>query len=309
MTITASEESDRFTVSNIGTRTATEIRVSLTGVDTEAPEFDLSSAGCASSLAARASCVYTIVADARPLAAAEVVFEYEDSTGDRRRLRVPVEIQVDTLEVTATPSDLRIGARDHNGIFTLRNGGDSPVSITRVDVTTSDAEAPDFEASAPGCTTTLGPEETCNYVITVNDRPETSGRVTLYLRGSGGVDGQVSVGVDIAGGPMAPADLGAEPASVTIERLESNDSFVLRNVGAGSTSALITRIEVIAADRERPEFGVTGPGCSLLVLDETSCTYIVTVNSRPQTEGRIVFEYEDGTGVDRTTSVTVDIAS
>jgi hypothetical protein len=309
--VEAAEASDRFTLTNDGTGTATATidRIDLEGVDGEAPEFEVTSPGCGSTIVDGASCVYTVVVDDRPLREARVVVSYDDGVnGAVRTVSVPVEIQGEDPLLETDPSGVTIGALEHNDIFTVSNARDIAVTVTRVVVETADVEAPDFTVSSPGCRSTIGRGESCNYVISVTDRPEDDGRVSIYYR-AGGDEEVLTVPVDIGGEDIPPAELRATPESVVIDRLESNDSFVIRNVGIGATTAEITRIEVITADRESPEFEVVGPGCSTMVLDEASCTYIVSVNARPQREGRITFHYLDGVGGMRTTSVRVDINS
>jgi hypothetical protein len=306
--IEALSESGNFTLTNTGDGTATATITSVS--DEGADEFDVTSPGCGSTIADGASCVYTISVNERPLAAGRVTITYRTGIGlEVETVSIPVDIQGDDPQLSATPSEVSIGAAEQNDTVVVRNTGDNTATITRVDVTTSDAEDPDLEAVSPGCRSTIAPGESCTYTITVNDRPETEGRVVISYRASIGREVTLTVPVDIGGEDPPPAELRATPEGVTIERLETNDSFVLRNVGAGTATAAITRIDVVADDAGTPEFGVTGPGCGLVVIDEASCTYIVTVNSRPEADGRVVFEYEDGIGGMRRTTVEVDIAS
>ncbi len=303
--ITELEASDRFTVTNEGTdpaETATIDAIEDEGAD----EFSVSSTGCSGRLADSASCVYTITVNERPLASGRITISYDDGVnGEVRRLSIEVDIANITDRLRASPSSVTIDALEQNDIVTVLNDGASAVTVSRVVVETFDRERPEFEATSPGCRSTINVGESCTYIIRVNERPEDDGRITIYFRGAGG-EGTTSIPIDIAEDP-APADLRATPTSVTIERLEANDSFVLRNEGAGSASAIIDRSTLVSDDRERPEFSVTGIGCTEIFLDGASCTYIVSVNARPEGDGRYVIEYDDGTGTETIRSVTVEV--
>jgi hypothetical protein len=308
VTIDELESSDRFTLINEGTGSASALidRVEDEGAD----EFDVSGCGAGSSIRDAASCVYTVAVDERPLASGRVTVSYDDNggIGSSRSVSIEVDVQGDDPLLRANPSEVIVEVEDQNDIVTVRNEADGAITITETEVITSDVLNPDFEATAPGCDGTLAPRENCSYIITVEDRPETEGQIDVTYRGSVSGELTLEIPVDIRGTDNE-ADLRATPESVSIERLETNDSFVLRNAGTGTATATIIRTELISDDRERPEFEVTGPGCGLIFIDEASCTYIVTVNSRPETDGRYVFEYEDGTGSIRRTTVEIDIAS
>jgi hypothetical protein len=173
-------------------------------------------------------------------------------------------------------------------------------------VETSNREEPTFEASSPGCRTTIGPGEVCHYVITVNHRPERAGSVTIYYRGTG-AEKTLSVPVTIEGEELL-AVLEASPSSVSIERLQSNGSFVVRNTGSGTATAYISRIDVEGVTPEEPEFEVAEPGCTLILVHGASCTYIVVVNGRPLREGHVIFSYlDDVNRAERRMTVRVDI--
>lgn len=312
--VEVNEASDRFTVTNDGTGTATATIDSqaVEGVNRERPEIEVRGTGCSTRLVDAASCVYAVTINNRSLARATYRIVYYDGVNaETRTLSIPIEIQPsDDDDPTASPSAVTISGFEQNDGFTLSNEDDGPVTIDRTVVTAADSGTPEFAVSAPGCRGTLNPRESCLYVITVNERPEDDGRVTIYYRDSDDTSEQtLVVDVDIAEDPD-PAELSAEPASVTIERLEANDSFVLRNVGAGTATAIIDRTQVVSDDAERPEFSVTGIGCTTIFLDGASCTYIVSVNSRPEADGRFVVEYDDGINAAvRRTTVEVDIAS
>ncbi len=306
VTLTAVEESDSFTLRNTGGSTATLGEVTLEGVDRERPEFEVTSPGCRETIPAGGSCTYIVDVRSRPLDGARVLVEYDDGVNPEDAVAtVEVEIEPEDEDPGLSGTAVTVGELEQNDTFVVRNGGDSAATITRVTVEAADAEAPEFSVSSPGCSGTLAPEESCSYTVAVNARPEDDGRVTLSYTDELGTR-RLVVEVDIAEGPR-PAVLAATPREVAITRLESNDSFVIRNVGTGTAAADITGISVEAADRERPEFSVSGPGCSLLVLDETSCTYVITVNSRPQREGWITFRYRNGVGGTAETRVRVDI--
>jgi hypothetical protein len=306
LTVTGEPVSGSFAVTNIGrgSATATITRAS----DEGAEEFDVSGPGC-TAVADGASCVFTIAVNERPLASGRVTIYYRDGVGGERTVSIPVTISGSDPTLTANPSEVRVGATEYSDIATVRNGSEGgPITVTRVVVESSDAERPDFSVSAPGCPATIGPNESCTYVVSGNDRPEDDGRFTIHYRGSTGGEAAMSVSVDITGEDPQPAVLSATPASVAVDALENNGSFVLRNTGSGVSSAEITRTVVEAADRERPEFEVVGFGCGMLIFDATSCTYTVIVNERPQREGYVTFFYRDGIGGEATTRVRVDIA-
>jgi hypothetical protein len=303
-----SETSDGFTIRNTGGSTVTIESVSLEGIDRERPEFEATSPGCGSRLAVGASCTYGITVHERPVDGARVRFEWDDGVNVEDRL-TSVEVEIDPRAdpgLRATPSSVTVEEFEQNDTFVVRNEGDSTATISRVVVETADVENPDFDVSSAGCASTMRPVEACSYTIAVNARPEDDGRVTIHYRDEGG-ERTVSIAVDIAA--LRPAELEADPASVVIERLETNDSFVIRNIGTGTAAATILDIDVVAADSERPEFSIVDPGCGPIILDETSCTYIIRVNNRPEPTGRVIFEYEDGIGITRRTTIDVDIAS
>lgn len=308
--ITEVEESDRFTVRNIGDETGTIDRTSLTGVDVERPEFELSSPGCSSTLAVSASCTYTIAVNERPLREAGVTIYYDDGVNpEQRTVSIPVEIQGGDREarLVAAPTSVTIDALEQNDIVEIRNeGGGLSATIDRVTTTTTDTESPEFTVATTGCEERLADDEACHYLISVNSRPEANGRITVEYDDGTGAERTLTIEVDVVG--PDPAELEADPTEVVIERLESNDSFVLRNISP-DTAALVNRATLTSDDTERPEFSVTGIGCPEIYVAGASCTYVVSVNSRPETDGRYTIEFDDGAGGDRAVSVNVDIAS
>ena len=308
------EASDRFTVTNVGAGSATATIDSqrLEGVDPERPEIEVRSTGCETRLVDGASCVYTVSVSDRSLERATYRIVYDDEVNEETStLAIPIEIRaIEDDDPTAAPSGVTIDALEQNDGFTLRNEADGPVTIDRVVVTAEDVESPEFSVTSPGCRSTLNPRESCLYVVAVNARPEADGRVTIYYRDrDDSSEHALIVDVDIAEDPD-PAVLTAEPSTIAIERLEANDSFVLRNTGTGTATATVDAVELVSDDRERPEFSVTGIGCTSIYIDGASCTYVVSVNSRPEADGRYVLTYDDGINAEtRRTTVEIDIAS
>jgi hypothetical protein len=104
-----------------------------------------------------------------------------------------------------------------------------------------------------------------------------------------------------------PGQLTATPASVSVETLEQNDTFTVRNTG--QSTATITRVAIETSDRETPDFAASAPGCRSTLSVGEACVYTIAVNSRPQREGMVTIYYRDGLGGERTLAVRVDIAS
>lgn len=300
------EASDTFTLRNVGNQTATLGEPQLEGIDREAPEFSVSS-GCGSTLAEGGSCTYTIRPLSRPLEGARVTVPYEGD--ERHTVEIAVELQGEDTEavLTAEPSSVTIEALEQNDIVeiaNLRNG--LTATIDRLTTTTTDTESPEFTVITTGCRERLALNERCHYLISVNSRPETSGRITVEYDDGTGASRRLVIEVDIVG--PDPGEVEADPTSVVIERLESNDSFVIRNISP-DTPVVVDRATLVADDRERPEFSVTGIGCPEIFIAGASCTYIVSVNSRPEADGTYTLEYDDGAGGNRRVTVDVDIAS
>ena len=301
------EASDTFTLRNVGNQMATLSEPQLEGVNREAPEFSVSSSGCGSTLAEGASCTYTIRPLSRPLEGGRVTVPYEGD--ERHAVEIAVELQGEDIEavLTAEPSSATIEALEQNDIVeiaNLRNG--LTATIDRVTTTTTDTESPEFSVVTTGCRERLALNERCHYLISVNSRPETSGRITVEYDDGTGASRRLVIEVDIVG--PDPGELQATPTRVDIERLESNDSFVIRNISP-DTAVVVDRPTLVADDRERPEFSVTGIGCPEIFIAGASCTYIVSVNSRPEADGTYTLEYDDGAGGNRRVTVDVDIAS
>lgn len=313
VSVEALEESERFTVTNTGSgdhpQPVTIDGITYSGINVESPEFEVSSPGCPGTLAHRGSCVYTVMVNGRPVTEGRVIFEYDNGVGGNARTTVEVDIagEDDEARLEATPTGVTIEALEQSGIVAMRNnGGGDTATIDNVTVATTDSESPEFTVITSACRSTLADDETCHYLISVNSRPERAGSITVeYDDGDGGAR-RLVIEVDIAG--PDPAELRAEPTEVVIERLESNDSFVLRNISP-DTAAVVNEAILSADDRERPEFSVTGIGCPEIYVAGASCTYVVSVNSRPETDGTYTIEYDDGAGEDREVTVRVAIES
>ncbi len=132
--------------------------------------------------------------------------------------------------------------------------------------------------------------------------------VTGELNGLGDVaddtDGSGDIVARLAG--EDDADLAATPSSVTISDLARDGTFVIRNTDDDAV-ATITETRVVATDRESPEFSFEAPGCSSTIRPGETCTYTVAVRSRPETAGRAIVNYTDGTTERRAESVTVEV--
>jgi hypothetical protein len=303
--IAREESSDTFTLRNTGGATATIDRVE----DEAAAQFDVSGCGATSRIVVSGSCVYTVQVDERPLASGRVTVEYDDGAGGNRRVSIDVDIAGEDIEaeLRAEPSSVTIDALEQNDIVEISNiGGGSVATIDRITTTTSDSESPDFTVTTTGCGERLLDDEACYYLISVNSRPEANGIITVEYDDGLGRNRRLEIAVDIVG--PDPAELEADPTEVSIERLESNDSFVIRSISP-DTAAIVNRAILTADDTGSPEFSVTGFGCPEIYIVGASCTYIVSVNSRPEADGRYAIEYDDGAGNDRTVVVNIDIAS
>ncbi|MBK7862884.1 MAG: choice-of-anchor D domain-containing protein [Archangiaceae bacterium] len=256
-TIDTSGPSQRVTVSNLGTQTATSLAVALSGG--MAAQFEVVGNTCGSMLSGGGSCTVDLRFKPTAVGAASATLEVQADGASASSLVTGTGLAVSDLELMPPTFDFAAtgtGATRPTQL-TVKNTG--TVATGALTVTLVGANAGHYGSS--GCSgTALNPNESCT--VTVTFHPTVLGALPVALQVSGTPGGTVSAG--LTGTGVRPANLTLQPTSVSFT-LDAGQSasqvFTVANVGDLPTDPLSVQLVNLGST-----FGLDAGSCTNVAL-------------------------------------------
>ncbi len=296
-----SSASQSFTLTNTGT---SAINIASTALPNSF--FTFGSTNCGTSLAAGASCAYSVVFKPTAAGAETTTFSVTDDAGTQTSALAGIGAQTAAAQAALTPatgnfSSIAAGTTSAPIAFTLTNAGNAALSITSFGI--GGANSSSFVQGASTCGSSLAAGASCT--IAVSFAPTSAGTFSATLSVTDAVGTQTAAltgtatTVAVAQAALTPAT--ASFGSVTTGATSTAQTFTLAN--GGTASLAISSISLGGANANA--FAVASNNCGTSLAAGSSCTISVTFT--PAVVGSAIATLtvaDNATGSPQTSSLT-----
>ena len=267
-----SSASQSFTLANTGTSAINIASAALPNA-----LFTVGSTNCGTSLAAGASCAYTVVFKPTAAGAQTTTFSVTDDAGTQTAALTGTGAQAAAPQAALTPatgnfSSITAGTTSLPINFTLTNAGNAALSITSFGI--SGASSSSFLQGASTCGSSLAAGASCTIAVTFT--PTSAGTFTATLSVTDAVGTQTAALTGAATAAVAAQATLTPPTasfgSVTTGVTSIAQALTLSN--AGTASLAISSISLGGANASA--FAVASNNCGTSLAAGSSCTISVT---------------------------------
>jgi sugar lactone lactonase YvrE len=281
----SSSASQSFTLANAGT---SSINIGVTSLPNAV--FTVSGTNCGASLAAGASCGYTIVFKPNAAGVQNTTFSVTDDAGTQAAMLAGTGVQAAAAQAALTPGTdtfgtISVGTTSAATAFTLTNAGNAALSITSFGI--SGASSSSFLQGASTCGSSLAAGASCTIAVTFT--PTSGGIFTAILSVTDAVGTQTSslTGTGATLASAADFTVTATPASQSVV---SGSSATYR-VNIASTGATFAQAVALTASGLPPGATVTfspasvtpgGSGAQSTMIIQTVVQHAAGRNDLPQ---------------------------
>ena len=295
-----SSASQSFTLANTGT---SAINIASTALPNAL--FTMSSTNCGTSLAAGASCAYTLVFKPTTTGAQTTTFSVTDDAGTQTAALSGTGVQAAAPQAALTPAtgnfnSIAAGTTSAPISFTLTNAGNAALSITSFGI--SGANSSSFLQGASTCGASLAAGASCT--IAISFAPTSAGTFTATLSVIDAVGTQTAsltgTGTAVPAPQAALTPATANFGNVTTGTASSVQPFTLTNTG----NAALTISGISLTGANSAAFTSTST-CGSTLAAGASCTISVTfAPSSTGTDTATLSVSDNAGGAPQTSSLT-----
>ena len=239
----------------------------ITGATISGTQYSIAITTCGVTLAAGASCSYTVVFTPIAVTTATATFSVTDSVGTQSSTLTGAGTAAPAPQAVLTPAanfgSVQIG-QTVTQTLTLTNAGNATLPITIAAISGTQ-----YTVASTTCGATLAAGASCSYAIVFTPIAVTSATATFSVTDSVGTQSSVLTGAGTAApAPQAVLTPAASFGSVQIGQTVTQ-TLTLTNAG---TAALPITLASVAAG----PFTLTGKTCSTSLAAGSSCTFMLT---------------------------------